>query len=634
MMKQTIKYRYSWLLLFFSFLFFSLFALPFNVSAQSVTYYVDNINGDDSKNGTSPLTPWKTLSKINSTTFQPGDNILFIANGIWTGTLSPKGSGSSEKQIIISKYGTGSLPLINGNGVYTNAVTLNNQEYWTVSNLEITNNSGSSDNFQRRGIYIVGTNFGTIHNIQLKNLIVRDVNSYLNSGSDSNKNYGGIYIEVTGSSVPTKYDNLLIDGCQIINCDRTGISTSSSWDTRTFTTNTNWTPSTNVIVRNCLIENSGGNGLIIRTAVKPLIERNVLRHCGSKISGNSLFTFNCDDALVQYNEISQTVYNAGDNDASGFDSDYRCNRSVFQYNYSHDNDDGFMVVTCQGGDTRFNDGTIVRYNISQNDGGNGSSSGAIVYLSGQTTNTTIHNNVIYSGISNSIKRVVYHNNWSAYPDRTSYYNNIFYILKSPSSIAFSLSSSTYNTFDYNLFYGISSTPFDPHKITLDPKFVQPGSAYEGIYSTGGYQLQPSSPCIDAGTLLQNHLVKDFWGNSVPGNGKVDIGVNEFNGTPTAINDNDKKFPTDFELFQNYPNPFNPETKISYSLPSAGYVSVVIYNSLGQAVQTIESEVQNAGLHQITWNGLDANNFTAVSGIYFCRLQFNENVRTIKMFLVK
>jgi hypothetical protein len=505
-----------------------IFSFVSGAYSQSLTYYVNSSTGNDSNNGTSASTPWQSLTKVNGKTFMPGDSILFICGGTWTGQLYPKGSGSTTKSITIGKYGTGNLPIISGNGTSSNQniVYLYNQPYWTISNLEITSAPASPSTLLLRGVYIQAQNFGTVRRIKLLNLNIHDVR-----GDITNKDCGGIFIEVTGSTSATKFDSLIIDGCTIKDCDRTGISNTSSWDTRTLTTNTNWTPSTYLIVRNNWIENTGGNGMIIRVASMPLIERNIFKHCAQTVSGNAVFTFNCDDAFVQYNESYLTVYNAGDADASGFDSDYRCKRSVFQFNYSHDNDEGFMVVTCQGGSDRFNDSTIVRYNISQNDGGAGSTTSGIVYLSGTPTNTLIYNNVIYSGPSNSLKRVVFHNSWSGYPDNTSYYNNIFYILKNPSSTAYNFSSSTNNFFDYNLFYGQhpASEPADAHKLISDPKFVNPGSGSAGIGTVNGYQLQKNSPAINSGTQLFNHSNKDFWGYPVPDlSGLVDRGAHERN----------------------------------------------------------------------------------------------------------
>lgn len=75
-----------------------------------VTYYVDAEEGNDNESGRSPEKAWKTLEKVNSTVFQPGDTILFKAEGTWEGQLWPKGSGNEENSIIIDRYGDGKNP--------------------------------------------------------------------------------------------------------------------------------------------------------------------------------------------------------------------------------------------------------------------------------------------------------------------------------------------------------------------------------------------------------------------------------------------------------------------------------------------------------------------------------------------
>src|SRR5690348_8037188 len=84
--------------------------------ADGVTYYIDAINGNDSSNGTSESTAWKSLTKVNNkTNFQPGDHILFKSGGSWSGSLKLKSSGAEGNPIVIGKYGDGPTPIINAN---------------------------------------------------------------------------------------------------------------------------------------------------------------------------------------------------------------------------------------------------------------------------------------------------------------------------------------------------------------------------------------------------------------------------------------------------------------------------------------------------------------------------------------
>ena len=505
-------------------------------------YYIDATNGNDANDGSSPATAWQTISKVNATTFVGGDSVLFKCGEVWTGsTLAPKGSGTSNKRIVISKYGTGNLPRIDadGNGQHNeNGVYLFNQEYITISNLEITNNYAATktDTAIRKGVYILATNKGTVSGITLRNLVIHDVLGTYDFSNES----GGIYCNITGTSTITKFDSLLIEECKVYNVDKIGISNQSVWDGRDINGDygsTPWRPSTNYIIRNCEVDSSGGNGIIIRDSKSPLAEYNYLYKCGIRYSGNALFTFGCDDALVQYNEVANTVYNAGDVDASALDGDYRCKRSVFQYNYTHDNDGGAYVVVCQPGGVpvRFDDSTVIRYNISQNDGhrnGGVNNEGQIISITGQTTNTFIYNNTIYS--SNDYNYVVLQRPWGGSgpvcPNSTYYFNNIFYLNKSTASFTFGNSTNT--AFDYNLFYQPlgGSHPIDPHSISTNPNFVNPGSGTSGLNSLAGYKLQNNSPCINSATNITAAPTKDFFGTHVPTNGATDIGASEFNGT--------------------------------------------------------------------------------------------------------
>jgi hypothetical protein len=88
-------------------------------------------------------------------------------------------------------------------------------------------------------------------------------------------------------------------------------------------------------------------------------------------------------------------------------------------------------------------------------------------------------------------------------------------------------------------------------------------------------------------------------------------------------------PTEYELGQNYPNPFNPSTLISFTLPEAGYTSLIVYNSLGQEVAELVNNQLEAGSHQYNF---DAKNLT--SGIYFYKLESENFVQVRKMMLLK
>lgn len=93
-------------------------------------------------------------------------------------------------------------------------------------------------------------------------------------------------------------------------------------------------------------------------------------------------------------------------------------------------------------------------------------------------------------------------------------------------------------------------------------------------------------------------------------------------------------PSNFTLSQNYPNPFNPETNISYTLPEAANVRLVIFNILGQKVKTLVNEKQSAGYQTVKWDGTDDIGNHVGSGIYFYKITAGNYSDSKKMTLIK
>jgi hypothetical protein len=100
---QQLMYR----LMLISIVF--LFTFPLNAAI----YYV-SATGNDANPGTSTSAPWRTLSKVNSFTPKPGDQILFKRGDTWYGTITVKASGTSASPITYGAWGTGANPVISG----------------------------------------------------------------------------------------------------------------------------------------------------------------------------------------------------------------------------------------------------------------------------------------------------------------------------------------------------------------------------------------------------------------------------------------------------------------------------------------------------------------------------------------
>ena len=98
---------------------------------------------------------------------------------------------------------------------------------------------------------------------------------------------------------------------------------------------------------------------------------------------------------------------------------------------------------------------------------------------------------------------------------------------------------------------------------------------------------------------------------------------------TSVEDQNNGIPSQFILEQNYPNPFNPSTTIRYSIPASEFVTLNVYDVLGNEVATLVDEYRPAGSYEVNFNASQLS-----SGIYFYKLQAGSFVETKKMILLR
>jgi hypothetical protein len=90
--------------------------------------------------------------------------------------------------------------------------------------------------------------------------------------------------------------------------------------------------------------------------------------------------------------------------------------------------------------------------------------------------------------------------------------------------------------------------------------------------------------------------------------------------PMPMDAPDARIPTRVELAQNRPNPFGPATRISYGLPRSEFTRISVFDAAGRRVRNLVEATQQAGMHEITWDGRDDAGRPVGSGVYFYRLE--------------
>jgi hypothetical protein len=353
-------------------------------SGTGRTWYVDGSGGDDGHDGGSEAKAFRSLDRLNKETFGPGDRILFKRGGDYPGAFLAKGSGSANAPIVVDAYGQGALPHLHADGKAPSTVRLQNVEYWTVRNLEISN-QGPQPAPRRTGVHLFHQDYGVAHGITLQGLHVRDVN-----GVPVKKDGGGsgILVEAKGKDKPSLYDGLVIADNVLDNTQRDGILFLGAGSRK-------GALGKGVVVRGNRITSVPGDCILVKGCDGAMVEHNTVSKCGPLPRGEAaagIWPFDCDNTTIQYNEVSDHKAYA---DGQAYDSDFNCRNTVIQYNYSHDNVGGMALVCNDGRNATAvgNTGTIVRFNVSINDALRKTDS-ATFRISGPVDGAQIYNNIV------------------------------------------------------------------------------------------------------------------------------------------------------------------------------------------------------------------------------------------------
>jgi parallel beta helix pectate lyase-like protein len=497
---------------------------PLPAFAAAANYYVD-CNAASNGTGTS-TSPWNSISAVNSRSggFVAGDQILLKAGTTCAGSLAPKGSGSSGAPITLGAYGSGAKPIVSAAGQQT-GLTLTNQSWWTVTGLEFT---GAT----RRGVYVTVTT-GVVSGITLRNLAVHDVGG---STLDS-KNTGLVVVSPTHDSTNStlaRFNQVLIEG--VVAHDTT------MWAGIVVGTGTNadlWASteskrSTNVTVRTSTVYNTYGDGIVLFAVGSGLLDQNVAHDVGRQSTQtigtpNGIWTWACHNCTVQRNEVYRA--NSPGVDGGAFDIDYFSRNTVVQYNYGHDN--SAYCVAVFGAEQYATNGAVIRYNVCAH---NGTESGAVqeeVYLAvwngGTINGVQIYGNTFVTA-HGAFRAVNYNGSGSIYSGSLTrqFVNNIVYATTSnPLGGVDPTYPAPIPPSDYNVWYSTAGawTNGEAHSVYANPQLVNPGRTGNGDPGTA-YDLQSTSPAVDAGKTISGAGGRDFRGNSVPRGDAFDIGAVE------------------------------------------------------------------------------------------------------------
>lgn len=543
---------------------------------RGTTYYVDAKDGDDSNEGTSEDEAWKSLEKVNATTFQPGDKILLKAGCTWNGYLWPKGEGDELDPITLGKYGDeDSYPIINGNGTmpydwnqkgtdpsYTPAVMLYDQSYWVIEDLEVTNNFDTTYNQVGILIWTTGRN-GETKDVTVQDCYVHDVTAV----QSSNKLTGGIIgmgsdFGLDGNPVEGEiqaeygFDGLYIINNHVKNVQKEGVRTSGSGEHFR-----NTQTHEDVVFRGNYIEDIYGDGIVLaEVGQEGLVESNVVKNACNVSEANyaGAWSWQSSNTVYRYNEVFGIEY--GYNDGEAFDFDIGCSNHAFVYNYSHNNKGGLLLTMYHNPTYTF------AYNISANDG---KPSQELFHC--EVGNEYIYNNTIYVGkgvtthlfnngnvgfFKNNI--VLVHGelldlfNGSGTLSETGVTNNIFY----PAAITSGISEEVLanNTVADPLLPGASLSSDEEYALSSGLTYQTMGQGEEWLDGfrerASIFKLAEDSPAIDAGTEIEDPnftFTEDLFGNPV--SGAPDIGAHEFSGDAGPVDDDVKK-PESIRLDQN------------------------------------------------------------------------------------
>jgi hypothetical protein len=514
-------------------------------------YYIDPDQGEYYNTAHSPSQAWESVNRINDKVWKAGDTILIKRGTRYSGSLILRGNGTALAPIVITAYGDENLPLpeINAEGKKDEGILIKNVQYWEIQNLKITN-KGAEERPKSYGIHIVADNIegGVMNGIHIKNCVIADV-----YGTKSTQLGGGgagiFYYNRIESPTPSSFNDLRVEHCQIINCQRDGLAGYLSTGNRALRK-----ANTNFVFSNNLFEGVPGDVLLVNGCDDALVEYNIVRKCEEGIfspagapnklePAAAVWCMHSDNTKFRYNIVQD---HKATWDGQAFDCDQNSQNTLFEYNITYNNVGGFMLL-CPS-DLAFNQGfvdykgLVVRYNISINDGTrnylkeNGKALSSTIDVVGRVVDAHFYNNTFIKTKSvgqNADNRAITFDSFTNLPASLRFTNNIFYNTTTTANLFYEVNyGQPLNTnavvFKNNAVYGYSNDiPINLNNtgnITNDPQFVKLIDSFLANNNLvdkqeilDGLKLAIGSPLINKGVSVADPLFplsNDFWGISI------------------------------------------------------------------------------------------------------------------------
>jgi len=461
--------------------------------------------------------PWTTLADASVPPLTPGSQLLLKRGTFCDGTLAPTGSGSAGAPALIGAYGSGALPQIVGGG--EDAVRLENTSHTVLEDLEITNPADNTD--RRRGVHLLATG-ETVTGLTVRELQIHDVDGNLETFFGGS---GGIQADASYGPGVGRFDGLSIESSTIEQVSREGIYIDGvSAGDRPLAGQPWPEASTNVRITGNRIAHLAGDGIVTLGTDGALVSNNVVSDGNlagrppdppaDGICNAGIWTLQANRTTIEHNEVF--AMNLNGCDGTGFDIDRFQDGTVVQYNYSHDNGGGFLLL-CTEDETRR---AQVRFNLSVDD--RFMLHSVPCASSGSYAGVRIYNNTIVAPDPGFAKLGTPSTQLYGPPSLT-FFNNV--VDATGTASGFECAPDCL----HNLFWRVP--PVGTDYVTGDPRFLDPSR--RGTPDTPqGFRLLAGSPALGAGAPIPSGVRSDYFGNPIDRSAVANIGFDQ--GKPTPI----------------------------------------------------------------------------------------------------